>query len=111
VNQSVARDVAVTVQTPAPSATPGIPTINSFTASATSITLGQPVTLTWSTSNVTTHLDLYLNGQIISPNLPASASAQHSPAGVGTQQYQLVIAALSGGTPITATVTVEVTAP
>ncbi|MBI5564883.1 MAG: hypothetical protein HY870_08315 [Chloroflexi bacterium] len=116
-NQSVARDVAVTVQaampsaSPAPSATPGVPTINSFTASAASIVLGQPVTLTWSTSNVTTQIDLLLNGQILSPNLPAFASAQHSPAGVGTQQYQLIIAAPSGGTPITATVAVDVLAP
>jgi hypothetical protein len=40
--------------TPAsPSPASGLPTINSFTASATSITAGQPVTLTWSISGAT----------------------------------------------------------
>jgi len=111
VNQSVARDVSVTVQPPSPTATPSTPTINSFTASSTSIVLGQPVTLTWSTSNVATRIDLLLNGQIISSDLPKSASAQHTPAGAGTMQYQLMIAAPEGGSPITATVTVQVTSP
>ena len=110
-NQSVARDVAVTVQAPSPTVTPGAPAITLFTASSTSVVAGQPVTLTWSTINVTTHIDLLVNGQLISGNLPASGSAQHNPPEAGTKQYQLVIAAPGGGSPITSTVTVEVISP
>jgi hypothetical protein len=111
VNESTARDLPVTIQAPPASATPGAPTILSFTADKVTVVAGQPVTFTWSTSNVTTQIDLQVNGQTISSNLPASGSAQHSPAEAGTKQYQLIIAAPPGGSPITATVTIEVTAP
>jgi hypothetical protein len=111
VNQSVTRDVSVAVQPPAATATPSVPTINSFTASSASLVLGQPITLTWSTSNVTTQIDLLLNGLVISSDLPKSASALLTPNAAGTMQYQLLVAPLSGGSAITATVTVQVSNP
>ncbi len=111
VNESTTRDVSLTVQAPPASATPGVPTIDSFTADKTSVAAGQPVTFTWSTSNVTTQIDLQVNGQTILSNLPASGSAQHRPDEVGTKEYQLLVAAPPGGSVITATVTVTVTTP
>lgn len=104
VNLAVTRDVTVTAQTSAP-------TIKSFTASAGSLTVGQCVTLTWSTSGAATPIDLQVSGQIIGSNLPASGSAQHCPLEAGTKVYLLVITALPGGSPIGASVTVAVTAP
>ena len=78
-----------------------LPVINSFTASAASITLGKSVTLSWSVTNATS---LSLN-QGVGPVTGSSVSV--TPAATGTLTYVLTATNSTGSA--TASVTVTVT--
>ncbi len=109
VNQSVTRDITVTVQPTQTATLPSVPqpaAITSFTADKTSVPQNQCVTFSWTTVGATTPIELRLAGQALATNLPASGAAQQCPSEVGTKLYELVI---TGDTPITQSVTIEVT--
>ena len=76
------------------------PTINTFTASSSSIINGNPVTLAWSTSNA--------NSFSINGNAVTGTSASFSP--TTTTTYTLSVSGFGGG-PITSSVTVTVYQP
>jgi len=95
---SATARVTVTVTASAPS----VPTIVSFTANPTTVTAGQPTTLSWSVTGATS---VTMDNGIGA--LPASGSGPISPA--QTTTYTLTAANTAGSA--TARVTVTVTAP
>ncbi len=119
INQSATREISVTVESSTVTITPTVaasqPVINSFTTNVSTITLGQCVDLTWSTSGVnvnggTTPIRMDVDGQTIGTNLAASGSAQHCPATVGARQYALIISPGGGQPDVSQSVTVTVNA-
>ncbi len=111
VNQTATRDITVTVQPTqtmtGPNALPAA-AITSFTVDKTTVQQNQCVTFSWATVGATTPIELRVGGQLLATNLPASGAAQQCPGEIGTRLYELVI---TGNTPITKSVKVEVTTP
>jgi len=83
--------------------------INSFSASASSIILGDTVTLSWSVSGSPTALALQVDGNTFANPAVSATTATDTPESVGTKTYTLIASGL-GGT-VQSTVTVEVTNP
>ncbi|MFA7287072.1 MAG: Ig-like domain-containing protein [Patescibacteria group bacterium] len=97
--------VDITVANPPP------PVIDSFTASASTVEVNKPVTLTWSISGTTpTSLGLQVDGVDSTPApVVGSTSKTFTPTSIGPKTYKLI--ATSDGGPTSAEVTVNVVNP
>ena len=84
------------------------PVINSFTADAQTISMGQCVTLTWDTNGATSSIVLSVNGQALQSNLPATGATSQCPTSTGIQVYKLTITSSPTYGPVEATVNVNV---
>lgn len=98
------------VASPTPTPTPiPAPTINSFNSSATSILLGQSITLAWSTSNVS-NVQIYFGSTLLINSSLASGTITHIPPLTGSLGYQLT-ATGSNGTTIYSFINITVSNP
>jgi polar amino acid transport system substrate-binding protein len=82
--------------TPAPTAPPSLPVIDSFSVTPPQIQTNQCVQITWNTSGATWLVRLLRNNVLVLDNAALSGSAQDCLPYAGTYSYQLV-ASTSGG--------------
>ncbi len=106
----LSAEVTVNVVAPTPPPQP-TPSIDSFTANPSTLTLGQCTTLRWQTTNVVTPIELLVNKQTLRTNLLPSGSTSHCPTTTGEFVYYLTVAASSTQGPVSATAVVNVVPP
>ena len=88
--------VSPATATPAPTAPPSLPVIDSFIITPSQIQTGQCVQINWSTSGATWLVRLLRNNVLVLDNAAATGSAQDCLSYPGNYTYQLVASTVSG---------------